>query len=112
MPRRKTDTDPANPPALTFEQAIEGLEALVETMEHGDLPLHELVDHYEKGSELLKLCDTILSSARTRIETITLRNSDEIALESSADPSQTAGPPQPTTDPTDDPDDDDDIRLF
>jgi exodeoxyribonuclease VII small subunit len=112
MPRKKSDADSADSNALTFEQAIDGLESLVETMEHGDLPLHDLVAHYEKGSELLKLCESLLGTARDRIQMITLRNSGEIGLETTADALHTAPPNLSPTDPLDDPDDDDDIRLF
>ena len=105
---------PASPPApsLTFEEAINGLEAIVEAMEHDQLPLGQLVEHYEKGTALLASCESLLKAAKDRIELITLRNQGEIGLESPAETGQPAGPASGKRSLPDDPDDDDDIRLF
>jgi exodeoxyribonuclease VII small subunit len=110
MSRRKTSTgeEPSAPP--TFEQALGSLEEIVEAMEHEHLPLEDLVAHYEKGSALLARCETLLQSARGRIELITLRNQNEIALEDGENPADAPSLPAPDDLP-DDPDDDD-IRLF
>ena len=109
----KPTPTPGPPPAAepTFEEAIEGLEAIVEAMELDQLPLGQLVEHYEKGTALLNSCESLLKAAKTRIELITLRNQPEIGLESAADPDQ-AGRPARAASPAADPDDDDDIRLF
>src|SRR5687767_5903708 len=110
MARRKSseEEDTAQP---TFEAALGNLEATVEAMEHEQLTPEELVAHYEKGSALLTRSEAILQSARGRIELITLRNQNEIALDAAAQSAQ--GPESSTlTAPPDDPDDDDnDIRL-
>jgi len=112
MPRRKTTAAP-DPDAPTFEEALAGLEAIVEAMENEQLPLEELVAQYEKGSKLLDRCETVLQSARERIELITLRDrgapadDDESAAEQPGDRLREAAP----VDANDD-DDDDDIRLF
>ena len=73
MARRKTNAE-ENGDAPSFEQALEGLEAIVEAMEHEQLPLEDLGAYYEKGSALLDRCEQILQAARGRIELITLRN--------------------------------------
>jgi exodeoxyribonuclease VII small subunit len=112
MSRRKSTEDPAASPPLTFEDALGSLEAIVEAMEHEHLSLEDLVAHYEKGSTLLTRCEAILQSARGRIELITLRNQNEIALEADAKSAEARELPTPT-DPPEDPDDDaNDIRLF
>jgi len=98
--------------APSFEDALAGLEAIVEAMEHEQLPLEELVAHYEKGSALLNRCESILQAARGRIELITLRNQNEIALDAPARPVNAADLPTPTDSPDDSDDDDNDIRLF
>lgn len=110
MARRKTtaEDETATP---SFEDALAGLESIVEAMEHEQLPLEELVAYYEKGSALLDRCESLLQSARGRIELITLRNKTETEPET---PSRTGSPPDfslPSGTP-DDSDDDDDIRLF
>ncbi len=113
MAARKKDTAaPADADTPDFEEALGALEKLVEEMEHDQLPLEDLVKHYEKGSALLNRCEAILKSARERIELITLRNTNEIALESDAGSGQGAELSSEPANPPDDPDDDDDIRLF
>lgn len=101
--------DAANP---SFEEALAELEAVVEAMEEEQLPLEDLVSHYEKGSALLKRCESVLKSARERLELITLRNQAENALDSGATTLHAAATPPEATELTDDTDDDDDIRLF
>ena len=105
MPRRKTSTTGDDSGAPTFEEALEGLESIVEAMENEQLPLEDLVSQYEKGSKLLGRCEAVLQSARERIELITLRaanDGDADTDEESSKPSAAAA----------EPDEDDDIRLF
>ena len=109
MARRKNPAEDDSS-APNFEEALAGLEAIVEAMENQQLPLEELVSHYEKGSALLDRCESILQSARERIELITLRNKNETDGES-ASPAGDDRAAFPTSGATDDPDDDD-IRLF
>jgi exodeoxyribonuclease VII small subunit len=52
---------------LTFEKALEELEALVARMEDGKLPLEESLAAYQRGAELIKLCESKLSQAQARI---------------------------------------------
>lgn len=61
----------------TFEQAMGELETLVEAMENDQLPLEELVAHYEKGAGLLRHCEKVLAAAKERIELIEVGNSSE-----------------------------------
>jgi len=105
MPRRKSTTTADEAGAPTFEEALAGLESIVEAMENEQLPLEDLVAQYEKGSKLLERCETVLESARERIELITLRARQENADQ--ADDASQAAPPADEPD-----DDDDDIRLF
>ena len=60
---------PADPssPELTFEKALEELEALVGRMEDGKLPLEESLAAYQRGAELLRFCEGKLSDAQARI---------------------------------------------
>lgn len=110
MARRKnnSDDDAVNP---SFEDALTGLESIVEAMEHEQLPLEELVSHYEQGCALLNRCESILQSARERIELITLRNQNEIVPDSTARKEE-ADETLTLHDTPDDSDDDNDIRLF
>ena len=58
---------PSDAPALTFEKALEELEALVGRMEDGKLPLEESLAAYQRGAELIKFCESKLSDAQARI---------------------------------------------
>ena len=58
----------AKPPeGLSFEKALEELEALVARMEDGKLPLEESLAAYQRGAELIKFCEARLSDAQARI---------------------------------------------
>ncbi|MBC8011853.1 MAG: exodeoxyribonuclease VII small subunit [Burkholderiales bacterium] len=47
---------------------MQRLEAIVEAMESGDVPLADLLAKFEEGSKLLALCEQRLQSAELRIE--------------------------------------------
>ena len=60
-------------PAATepnFETAMDRLEAIVEQMESGKLPLEELIVRYEEGMNMVKVCQERLASAEQKIEII------------------------------------------
>ncbi|PYL65563.1 MAG: exodeoxyribonuclease VII small subunit [Verrucomicrobia bacterium] len=56
--------------ALNFETAMNRLEAIVEQMESGKLPLEDLIVRYEEGMNLVKICQERLASAEQKIEII------------------------------------------
>ena len=62
----------AKPPGseLNFEKAMSRLEAIVEQMETGKLPLEDLIVRYEEGMNLVKVCQERLTSAEQKIEII------------------------------------------
>ena len=53
---------------------MERLEAIVEQMESGKLPLEDLIVRYEEGMNLVKICQERLANAEQKIEIIA-RNS-------------------------------------
>lgn len=53
---------------LNFEDALEKLEAIVETLEGGEIPLEQLLARYEEGTRLVKFCQDRLSAAEIRIQ--------------------------------------------
>jgi len=55
---------------LTFEEAMEKLEVIVEKLEEGDVPLEEAIDIYKQGMELSKLCHDKLKSVETQLTQI------------------------------------------
>lgn len=52
---------------LTFEQALEELDALVRRMEAGDLGLDDALAAYRRGAELAKHCQGKLAVAEQEI---------------------------------------------
>ncbi|MEO8847405.1 MAG: exodeoxyribonuclease VII small subunit [Casimicrobiaceae bacterium] len=54
-------------PALTFESALAELEAIVERMEGGELPLKESLSAYKRGAELLQFCQVALRDAQQEV---------------------------------------------
>lgn len=61
------ETPPDAQAPLTFEKALEELEALVARMEDGKLPLEESLRAYQRGAELIKFCESKLADAQARI---------------------------------------------
>lgn len=59
---------------LNFEKAMDRLEAIVEQMESGKLPLEDLIVRYEEGMNLVKVCQERLTSAEQKIEMIARNN--------------------------------------
>jgi len=57
---------------VPFEKALAELEAIVQKLERGEVPLEESIAIYERGEHLKRHCESLLKSAEARIEKITL----------------------------------------
>ncbi len=57
-------------PPKNFEAAIAELDLLVDKMESGQLPLEESLSAYQRGAELIKYCEKVLSDAQQRIQVL------------------------------------------
>lgn len=55
---------------MSFEQALSALEAIVQQLERGDVPLDESITLYERGEQLRAACQKRLDAAQARIEKI------------------------------------------
>lgn len=64
MPAKAKKADDAD---ITFEDAAEKLETIVEAMESEELPLEKLLVQYEEGTKLVKICESKLQAAEKRI---------------------------------------------
>ena len=65
-------THPANAKdKLSFEQALQRLEQIVDQIEAGKVPLEESIEKYAQGIELIKQCRAILESAERKIQVLT-----------------------------------------
>jgi exodeoxyribonuclease VII small subunit len=51
-----------------FETAMRDLEALVERLEQGDLPLEESLAAFERGVALTRSCQTALKEAEQKVQ--------------------------------------------
>ncbi len=70
---------------MTFEQAMTRLEAIVRTLEAGELPLDETVRLYEEGQRLRLYCEQYLADAEQRITIIRQASDGGITVEQSSD---------------------------
>jgi exodeoxyribonuclease VII small subunit len=59
---------PESPPS--FEAALAELEALVATMEGGQLPLAQSLSAYKRGAELLAYCQAALKDAQQQVDVL------------------------------------------
>ena len=66
------DTPPADISALSFEQALAQLEAIVAKLESGQAELEASIELYERGAALKAHCETRLRQAQLKVEKITL----------------------------------------
>jgi exodeoxyribonuclease VII small subunit len=62
---------------ISFEKSILDLEAVVLQLEKGDLSLEDALKHYEQGIKLARTCQTTLSEAEKKIESLTAQSSTE-----------------------------------
>lgn len=56
------------PESLSFEQALDELDALVRRMESGQLSLDESITAYRRGAELARYCQSKLANAEQEIK--------------------------------------------
>ncbi len=59
-----------------FAMAIEELEALVSSMEDGELSLEESLQAFEKGIKLTRECQTALKNAEQKVQVLLNANGD------------------------------------
>ncbi len=75
MSKPSASAQAATPPAPTpepasYEQAVEELERLVQSMEAGQLPLDQLLASYQRGAELLKFCRSRLQAVEQQVQVV------------------------------------------
>lgn len=66
---------------LTFEEALQKLEKLVDEMEGGTLPLGEMMKRFEEGRKLSAFCTTELESIRQRVEKVVSAPNEPVRVE-------------------------------
>jgi exodeoxyribonuclease VII small subunit len=61
---------------VTFEDAMQELETIVEKLEEGDVPLEEAISFYKEGMKLSKLCHDKLTHVEEEMEKILKENGE------------------------------------
>ncbi len=62
---------------LTFEQALEQLETIIERLEEGDIPLEEALEIYQKGMNLSKVCHDKLKNVEEKLTKVLTEDGEE-----------------------------------
>ena len=58
---------------LTFEEAMDKLEAIVYEMEQGGIPLEQMMSRFEDGAKMAKYCQEKLAVLKKKMEILTRR---------------------------------------
>ena len=66
---------------LSFEQAFEQLEAAVEALQDGQMPLERALNYYEEGMKLAQHCNELLEKAELRVQQLRITNEGIPVLE-------------------------------
>jgi len=66
---------------VNLEKAIADLEALVEELESGDLPLEKAMKKFEEGIKLTRGCQAALKEAEQKVEILLKNAGGEEALD-------------------------------
>lgn len=70
----------AEQPDMPFEEAVQKLEAIVDAMESGELPLETLMSKFEEGTRLAKICQAKLSQAEVKVQQLEKNAAGELTL--------------------------------
>ena len=73
---------------LSFEKAMERLEALVEALEWAGVPIEEALKPFEEGMALVGVCEKKLHEVRQRVEKILEKKGAGAADDSDPYPSE------------------------
>ena len=65
---------------ITFEEALAELQSVVERLEAGKVPLEQALSLYERGMELVKICNGQLDTAEQRVNAVFVDASGEGSL--------------------------------
>jgi exodeoxyribonuclease VII small subunit len=69
-------TSPTSLPdeSLSYEDALQELEAIVGRMDSGQMPLNDLLSAYQRGAVLLKICRDKLAAVEQQIKLLDDQN--------------------------------------
>ena len=75
-PEEKQQDTPSANEELSFEKALEKLEALVNQMESGDLSLDDNIKAFEEGMKLAAFCNEKLGETEKKVEILMKRGGE------------------------------------
>lgn len=61
---------------LSFEEAINKLEEIVDSLENGDFPLEESLKLYEEGVKLVNICTTKINNVEKSVKILSNSNGE------------------------------------
>ena len=70
MPKAKSSSNAVDAMPVSYEAAMQELEALTLKMESGQLPLDQLLSGYSRGAELLAYCRAQLDAVEQQIKVL------------------------------------------
>ena len=83
--KKKTTDEP------TFEESLARLEAIVRSMESGELSLEKMMAGFEEGTGLVKLCTRRLNEVEKKIEKLVKKDGEVVTEPFGADADAPAG---------------------
>ena len=92
MSKLNEKTDDVSPVQMSFEEAMEKLESIVEAMESGELPLETLMSRFEEGTRLTKYCEKKLAEADLKIQKLEANEDGKLGVEPMSGESDTESP--------------------
>jgi exodeoxyribonuclease VII small subunit len=63
---------------MTFEEAMNELETLVDSLDKGNISLDQAIAAYDRGSQLKDHCQKKLNEAKMKVETIQISDNAEV----------------------------------
>ena len=72
---------PAEIAAMSFEDALAELEAIVRRLEGGQVKLDEAIQSYERGAQLKRHCEQKLNEAQQRVDRIVIGTDGAVTVE-------------------------------
>lgn len=68
--------------SLTFEEALEQLEAAVTALQDGQMPLEQALQRYQEGMKLAQYCNELLQQAELTVQQLSVDNAGGLSLQS------------------------------
>ena len=76
------DHQPETTKELSFEDAVQELEAIIQRMSAGTQSLETSIAEFERGIEIVRECQKMLSDAEQRVESLTIAADGQVQTNS------------------------------